>query len=84
MDATFPTSAAPRRPLVEEAAWRSPTALDFELDDPPAWVARAAAHGLLLDKANGEWAARSVRVADFPAVPDAALETLVAALPASD
>ncbi|TGE20091.1 aminotransferase class V-fold PLP-dependent enzyme [Hymenobacter elongatus] len=66
-------------PLVQNAETRSTTVIG--LQGPPALIdevkRRALAQGLQLGNGYGTWKASSLRIANFPAIPDAAYEQLV-------
>jgi phosphoserine aminotransferase len=70
----------PWTPHVEDAPWRSTTVLCFRVDEPKRWAQRAEAAGFLLGSGYGDLKPTTVRVANFPAVPEDAMRRLVAAL----
>jgi phosphoserine aminotransferase len=70
----------PWTPHVEDASWRSTTVLCFRVDEPRRWAQRAEAAGFLLGSGYGDLKPTTVRVANFPAVPEAAMRRLVATL----
>jgi phosphoserine aminotransferase len=69
-------------PHVADPAWRSPTVLCFAVDDPKRWSERARAGGFLLGSGYGDLKATTVRIANFPAISEADVRRLIAALAA--
>ncbi|ALD21057.1 aminotransferase class V-fold PLP-dependent enzyme [Hymenobacter sp. DG25A] len=67
------------RPLVQNPETRSTTVV--ALQGPPALIdevkRRALTQGLQLGNGYGSWKPNSLRIANFPAIPDAAFEQLV-------